>query len=56
MAVLLSALRSGIILPSSKDPLALISVRGLVKLERLGKVKKFNDLIGARTRDLWFVA
>jgi hypothetical protein len=57
MAVRLSAPRTGHPLPTGRFPV-LIYVRGwvgpraIVRLEGLGQLKKFNDLIGNRTRDL----
>jgi hypothetical protein len=57
MAVSLSALRAGCPLPPGRF-LVLVYVRGLVdpkaivRLEGLGQLKKFSDLIGNRTRDL----
>jgi hypothetical protein len=55
MAVRLSALRAGRPLPPARF-LVLISVRGLVlvdpKAGRIRSVKKSNDLIGNRTRNL----
>jgi hypothetical protein len=57
MGVRLSALRAGRPLPARKF-LVLVYVRGrvdptaIVRLEGLGQLKRSNDLIGKRTRDL----
>jgi hypothetical protein len=60
MAVRLSALRAvRALLPRNFFPVSgthfcyrLSKPQGLVRLEGLDKLKKFNDLIGSRTRDL----
>jgi hypothetical protein len=55
MAVMMSVLRAiRFLLPWNIFLLflVLISVRGLVQLEGLGKLKIFNDLIGTQTCDL----
>jgi hypothetical protein len=57
MAEKLSALRAGRPLPPGRFLVLIyvrswINPRAIVRVEELGKLKKFNDLIGNRTRDL----